>query len=133
MVRKRRERHQLSRDRVHGCRYPPFTPAPLLPESRKAEERSRLSGMSVDAFIGTWTGVESWEGTGTRARHTTAPTLVIHGARDLPLVVEESRRFAQIILGAALEVVPGSRHQPHWEGPNVFSALLRRFFTALHR
>lgn len=42
------------------------------------------------------------------------PTLLIHGAKDKVVDVNQSRLFAHRIKGARLEIFPNGGHAPHW-------------------
>src|SRR5688572_13611152 len=59
------------------------------------------------------------------------PTLVITGAEDEMIPVEESRRIASGIRGAKLVIVPGAGHLANLEQPEAFNAALSGFLTAL--
>ena len=106
---------------------PPFPPPPHMPAERLAETKERLSRMSVDAFIGSWDGLNAWEGTEERAHDIGAPTLIIYGDLDAPLLVEGSVKLAQLIPGAVVEIIPETAHSPQWERPALFNAALRGF------
>jgi 2-succinyl-6-hydroxy-2,4-cyclohexadiene-1-carboxylate synthase len=99
-------------------------PPPHMPEERRIAEKERLSRMSVDGFIGCWGALESWQGVKERAHEITAPTLVIYGALDGPLV-EASKRLAAIIPGATLVEIPEAGHSPQYERPALFNEALR--------
>lgn len=59
------------------------------------------------------------------------PTLVITGAEDEMIPVEESRRIAKDVRGATLVIVPGAGHLANLEQPEAFNAALTAFLTAL--
>ena len=59
------------------------------------------------------------------------PTLVITGAEDEMIPVEESRKMAAAIPGAKLVVIPGAGHLANLEQPEAFNAALNEFLTAL--
>ncbi len=83
--------------------------------------------MSIDAFIGSWTGLATWEGTAVRAEEIGTRTLIIFGDLDATLLVEGSLKLAELIPGSVLEVVPETAHSPQWERPELFNAALRGF------
>ena len=58
-------------------------------------------------------------------------TLVITGAEDEMIPVEESRRMASAIRGARLVIIPGAGHLANLEQPEAFNAALNGFLTAL--
>ncbi len=105
---------------------PPLTAAPPhMPADRTAETTRRLSGMSVDAYIGAWQGLTAWEGTTERASRIGAPTMVIYGDLDT-MLIDAAKHLASVIPGAVLEVVPEAAHSPQFERPDIFNAALRR-------
>jgi pimeloyl-ACP methyl ester carboxylesterase len=59
------------------------------------------------------------------------PTLVIVGDEDTLTPVEESRRLAETIPAAQLEIIPRAGHLPNLEQPERFNAVLTRFLEAL--
>ena len=59
------------------------------------------------------------------------PTLVITGAEDEMIPVEESRRMASAIRGAKLVIIPGAGHLANLEQPEAFNDALTGFLAAL--
>jgi 3-oxoadipate enol-lactonase len=59
------------------------------------------------------------------------PTLVITGAEDEMIPVEESRKMASAIPGAKLVIIPGAGHLANLEQPDAFNAALNGFLAAL--
>jgi 3-oxoadipate enol-lactonase len=59
------------------------------------------------------------------------PTLVITGAEDEMIPVEESRRMAAAIPGATLVVIPGAGHLANLEQPDAFNIALNTFLSTL--
>ena len=59
------------------------------------------------------------------------PTLVIVGEEDQLTPVEESRRLAEAIPGARLEIIPQAGHLPNLEQPDRFNVVLTRFLEDL--
>jgi len=59
------------------------------------------------------------------------PTLVIVGEEDQLTPVEESRRLAEAIPGARLEIIPQAGHLPNLEQPERFNVVLTRFLEDL--
>jgi pimeloyl-ACP methyl ester carboxylesterase len=59
------------------------------------------------------------------------PTLVITGAEDQMIPVEESHRMAGAIPGAKLVIVPGAGHLANLEQPDAFNAALIEFLNTL--
>ena len=107
----------------------PFPPPPHMPAERLEETRIRMSKMSVDAFIGTWNGLEQWKGARDRAAQIRAQTRVIYGDRDAEFLIQGSQRLAAAIPDAELSVIPEAAHQPQWERPQLYNAALGAFLN----
>jgi 3-oxoadipate enol-lactonase len=99
-------------------------PPPHMPAERSAEEKERLSRMSVDGFLGCGSALDAWEGVKERLHEISAPTLVIYGALDVALI-EAAKRLAASIRGATLVEIPEAAHSPQYERPDLFNAALR--------
>ena len=108
----------------------PVAPPPHMPADRLQEMKVRLSKMSPNAFIGAWDALVTWEGTKSRAREISVPTLVIYGDLDAPALIRGSKRLAELIPGARVEVIPEAAHSPQWERPELFNRALRRHLEA---
>ena len=107
----------------------PWVP-PHMPPERLQEANERLARMSVNAFVGAAHGLVDWQGTVDRLSSILTPTLVIYGNLDAPALVEASRRLAELIPNASLEVIPEASHSPQWERPDLFNRALRRRLEA---
>jgi pimeloyl-ACP methyl ester carboxylesterase len=107
----------------------PFPPPPHMPASRLEETKQRLAAMSIDAFIGAWEGLASWQGTENRAAAITTPTLVLYGDIDTQFIIDGSRSLAAKIPSAELAVIPQTGHQPQFERPELFNAALGAFLN----
>ena len=59
------------------------------------------------------------------------PSLVITGAEDEMIPVDESRRMAAAITGATLVIVPGAGHLANMEQPDAFNNALSTFLSTL--
>jgi pimeloyl-ACP methyl ester carboxylesterase len=59
------------------------------------------------------------------------PALVVVGEEDTLTPVEESRRLAETIPGARLEIIPAAGHLPNLEQPARFNAVLTAFLESL--
>lgn len=58
-----------------------------------------------------------------------APTLVLHGDRDLLVPLENGRILAERIPGARLHVLPGAGHVFFWEFPREAAEAISRFLA----
>lgn len=102
-------------------------PPPHQKPERTAEKDARLAAMSVDSFIGAWEALLAWPGAEDRIGGVEAPTLVLYGEMDAPLIVEGCSRLVELIPQARVEVIPESGHQPQEERPELYNAALRAF------
>lgn len=59
------------------------------------------------------------------------PTLVVTGAEDEMIPVDESRKMARDIPGARLVIIPGAGHLANLEQPDAFNAALTEFLATL--
>lgn len=69
----------------------------------------------------------AWE----RVEAIRAPTLVLWGDLDLPLLQERSSVLAQRIPGAESFVLQGTAHVPALEAPQQFNSVLVRYLAGL--
>jgi pimeloyl-ACP methyl ester carboxylesterase len=66
-----------------------------------------------------------------RLNEISAPTLVIVGERDLPVVHATSKALATGIRGARLVVLPGVGHMSNMEAPEAFNSAMLSFLAQL--
>jgi pimeloyl-ACP methyl ester carboxylesterase len=74
-------------------------------------------------------GVANRRGVADEIASITTPTLVIVGADDVPTPVKQSRRIAELIPGARLEIVPYCGHSSSIEQPEAVTGLIRPFLA----
>jgi 2-succinyl-6-hydroxy-2,4-cyclohexadiene-1-carboxylate synthase len=98
--------------------------SPRTTAERREEENQRMGRMSVDGLIGGWEALMGWAGTEDRLAGLSVPLLLIYGELDA-MVAKQMARMAELIPGAALEVVPDAGHSPQFERPEVFNRALR--------
>lgn len=75
---------------------------------------------------------EDFLAVGADASRQTVPTLVIHGALDRIVPVDNGRRLAQSIRGARYLEVPDAGHVVHLEQPRLVAGAIAAFLTELH-
>jgi 3-oxoadipate enol-lactonase len=56
-----------------------------------------------------------------------APTLLVWGEDDALVPAEVGERLATLIRGSQLKLIRGAGHQPHWEAPEAFHAVILPF------
>lgn len=101
-------------------------------ERPEVERRLREIAESIEAD----TIVRALEGLAARPDSTgllptiTVPTLVLHGAADATVPLEEARSMAERIPGARLRIIEGAGHLPNVETPEAFDAELVHFMDA---
>ena len=103
---------------------------PLLAPDRQQYVMERMGRMSSDTLLGCWNALQQWGGTEERLPQLDARTLIICGERDSALIVDGSRRLADLIPGARLCVIEGAAHLPQEEKPEAYNDALRRFLSA---
>ena len=116
-------------DAVQQAYDPVFCSMPL-PDYFLAEDAQ----LSWDVYRAMWGEETEFRVTGALARFDVerhlgrirSPTLVIVGARDMP-IIEMARQTARAIPNARLEVFEHSRHFPFIEEPDKFLNVLREF------
>lgn len=55
------------------------------------------------------------------------PVLLVHGARDMVVSMEQSRYFSRQLPHAELRIVEGCGHAPHWHDTAAISAQINEF------
>jgi hypothetical protein len=78
--------------------------------------------MAAETLLGCWNALQEWGGTEERLPRINMPTLIIYGERDSALIVDGSRRLAELISGARLCTIAGAAHCPQEEQPEAFKA-----------
>jgi pimeloyl-ACP methyl ester carboxylesterase len=68
------------------------------------------------------------KGLARRAHRVTAPTLVVWGQDDAANPPVYAERFATVIPGAQVELLPGG-HMLHLETPDILADTISRFLT----
>lgn len=99
------------------------------PEKVEAWFESLRRG-NVDGFEMASRAVDTRDDISDQLDQVKLPTLVIHGAEDVPIPIEEADLLAARIPGARLEVVKGAGHQSNMDHPAEITALIRAFLAA---
>jgi pimeloyl-ACP methyl ester carboxylesterase len=92
---------------------------------------SQLAELDRDGIRKAVLGVANRRGVADEIGSITAPTLVIVGADDVPTPVKRSRRIAELIRGARLEIVPYCGHSSTIEQPEAVTGLIRPFLAGV--
>jgi pimeloyl-ACP methyl ester carboxylesterase len=88
--------------------YAPSTPRALVEEDLEVTLRSPLKRESYQAQLH---AIMSWEGSHTRLKTLSVPTLVIHGDSDQLIPTENGRVLARVIPHAELVLIEGAGHR----------------------
>lgn len=88
--------------------YHPSTPRSLIEEDLAVTLRSPLKRESYQAQL---QAIMTWEGTYSRLKKLSVPTLVLHGDSDRLIPTENGRVLAQVIPGAELVLIEGAGHR----------------------
>ncbi len=94
-----------------------------LPQAPSSEPRPRPAGYGIAALYLSLGRHHDWNSV---LQRVTAPTLVLAGRDDM-LGLAGSRRYAEGIRGARLEIVERAGHFPFEENPKEFRAAVDRF------
>jgi pimeloyl-ACP methyl ester carboxylesterase len=78
-------------------------------------------------YLGQLTGTMAWRGSLDRLPGLAIPTLLIHGDVDRLVPIENSRRMADVLPGARLEVLAGASHIFMTDQPERTRAVLESF------
>jgi pimeloyl-ACP methyl ester carboxylesterase len=76
---------------------------------------------------GVFESLGNWDWT-TEAGKITATALIIHGAKDLMVPQTSSEKWASLIKGAKLEILPAAGHIPWWEFEKEVFNLIDSFY-----
>jgi pimeloyl-ACP methyl ester carboxylesterase len=85
--------------------------------------------MPFAGLLGCWNALQEWGGTEESLPHLEIQTLIACGARDSALIVDGSRRLAELIPGARLCAIASAAHSPQEEQPEAFNAALPEFLA----
>ncbi len=99
----------------------------MIPQHRLEYEQSRLSKMSVDAFLGTSEGFKVYDGVDEKIEDIATPTLIICGELDSEIMLQNSIALSELIPNAELIVIPTAQHSPQWEFPSLVNQFIESF------
>lgn len=86
---------------------------------------------SAEGMIGALMGMKLRPDTSGMLKEIQVPTLVVHGADDQIVPLQEARQMADKIPGAQFEMIPLAGHLPNLEQPELFNKLLMEFILRL--
>lgn len=94
---------------------------------------SHFTGLVGDDFAATAHSVFNRTDVSGRLPEVTAPTLVLHGADDVPIRVAVARSYAPTLPNARLVELDGCGHTPPCERPETTVSLVGGFLDAVYR
>jgi len=59
------------------------------------------------------------------------PTLIIHGAQDQIITLNESESMASGVKNSRLEIIPAAGHLPNLEQPEMFNSIVSGFLASI--
>jgi len=59
------------------------------------------------------------------------PALIIHGAQDQIITLNESESMASGVKNSSLEIIPGAGHLPNLEQPEMFNSIVSDFLASI--
>ena len=92
---------------------------------------SIMESTSVDGVIGDLSAMKGRQDSTGILAEINIPTLVIHGADDQIVPLDEARQMAAAIPKAKLDIIPDAGHLPNLEKPDHFNASIRNFLVSL--
>jgi 3-oxoadipate enol-lactonase len=90
-----------------------------------------MSSASLEGVVGALHAMKERPDSTPTLGRIAVPTLVVHGAEDAIVPLEEARQMADSIPGARLEVIPSAGHLPNLENPQAYNQVLRQFLASL--
>ncbi|MEM8987979.1 MAG: alpha/beta hydrolase [Pseudomonadota bacterium] len=63
------------------------------------------------------------------AARISAPVLAVHGGRDLMIAPQDARASLSAISGLDFETMPHCAHSLHWDDPQGFAGIVKRYLT----
>ena len=85
--------------------------------------------VSGEAIAAPCTAVYTRDDISARLPSLTVPTLVVHGAADIPIRLRIAREYAALLPHGELVVLPDCGHTPPVERPRELAAAVRRFLS----
>ncbi|MFC1914733.1 alpha/beta fold hydrolase [Chloroflexota bacterium] len=93
-------------------------------------ERDNMLGTSVDGYIFVAKAAGEWQPVTSRLLEIKAPTLIICGDEDLP-IIEAAKILKGGIPCSEVAMIKGAGHSPHLEAPGMFNNALLNFLLAV--
>jgi 3-oxoadipate enol-lactonase len=89
--------------------------------------RQIMQSVSPEGFIGDLQGMKNRPDSTPWLSQIDVPTLLVFGAQDQIIPLDEARLMHSLIPGSRLEIIPNAGHLPNLEQPQTFNEILRNF------
>ena len=93
--------------------------------------RSIMESTSVDGIVGALSAMKERPDSTPDLVQIHVPTLIIHGADDQLIPIQEAQAMQAAITGSTLEIIPDAGHLLNLEQPVTFNHAIRRFLASL--
>jgi pimeloyl-ACP methyl ester carboxylesterase len=91
------------------------------------QARQIMAASSLEAILGDLVALKERPDSTTTLSKIHVPTLLLPGAEDQIIPLEEAQALHAAIRGSVLEVIPAASHMPNLENPAAFNAAVRHF------
>ena len=94
--------------------------------------RSILMSVSLEGMLGDLEGLRDRPDSRPGLQNIHIPTLILHGADDQIIPVQEAGEMQAAIPGAILQVIPNAGHLLNMEQPEAFNTAVRSFLAGIN-
>jgi 3-oxoadipate enol-lactonase len=95
------------------------------------QARQIMAASSLEGVLGDLVALKERPDSTPTLSEITVPTLLLPGAQDQIIPLQEAQAMHAAIRGSVLEVIPDAGHLPNLENPAVFNTAIRRFLNRL--
>jgi 3-oxoadipate enol-lactonase len=107
-------------------------PATIQTQPELVEQaRQIVAAISLEGILGDLAALKERPDSTPTLAEIHVPALVLHGAEDQIIPLQEVEAMHAAIRGSVLEVIPDAGHLPNLENPVAFNAAVRLFFNSL--
>ena len=108
--------------------------APVTSQTRPElveQARQIMAATSLEGMLGDLVALKERPDSTSTLADIHIPTLLLPGAEDQIIPLQEAQAMHVAIRGSVLEVIPDAGHLPNLENPAAFNAAVRRFLESL--
>jgi len=109
--------------------------APVTSQTRPElveQVRQIMAATSLEAILGDLVALKERPDSTPTLAEIEIPTLLLPGAQDQIIPLQEAQAMHAAIRGSVLEVIPDAGHLPNLENPAAFNAAIHRFINRLN-